>query len=165
MNGKNEIGEASLRMVLQALRRDIQPERDLWPGIAARLSPRVQAARPPRRVWPLAMAASMLLALGLARQEAPESVRPLAVDALAPVRAASLVSEAEALTLHYQAALRELDVRAVPASWQPGLEALDHGAGQVLAALRHSPQSPQLLERLRQIYARRLALSRRALFA
>ena len=165
MNGKNEIGEASLRMALQGLRRDIQPERDLWPGIAARLSPRVQATRPPRRVWPLAMAASMLLALGLARQEAPESVRPLAVDALAPVRAAPLASEAEALTLHYQAALRELEVRAVPASWQPGLEALDHGAGQVLAALRHSPQSPQLLERLRQIYARRLALSRRALFA
>ena len=165
MSGQHHIGEASLRMALQALRRDIEPERDLWPGIAARLSPQVAPARPPRRIWPFAMAASMLLALGLARQEAPELARPVAVEAPAPVGIMPGASEAEALTLHYQAALRELDARATPASWQPGLEALDQGAQQVLAALRHSPQSPQLLERLRQIYARRLALSRRALFA
>ena len=47
MNGKHEIGEAELRMALHALRRDIEPERDLWPGIAARLQP-----RPPRQaLW------------------------------------------------------------------------------------------------------------------
>ena len=168
-NPGHDSGDAALRLALRGLRQDRDPGSDLWPDIEARIHALPQASAPVtanrRWAWPLAMAASMLLALGLARQEAPESVRPLAVDALAPVRAAPLASEAEALTLHYQAALRELDVRAVPASWQPGLEALDHGAGQVLAALRHSPQSPQLLERLRQIYARRLALSRRALFA
>ena len=164
MNGRHDIGEASLRMALQALRRDIAPERELWPGIAARLAPQA-AARPPRRTWPFAMAASMLLALGLARQGAPELARPVAVEASAPVGTTPVASEAEALTLHYQAALRELDAGAMPASWQPGLEALDHGAQQVLAALRHSPQSPRLLEQLRQIYARRLALSRRALFS
>ena len=162
MNEQHDIGDARLRMALHALRRDIEPGHDLWPGIQARLSPRPAAVRPSRRVWPLAMAASMLLALGLARHGAPEVVRPVAVT---PGAVAPVASEAEALTLHYQAALRELDARAAPASWQPGLEALDQGAQQVLAALRHSPQSPQLLERLRQIYARRLALSRRALFA
>lgn len=165
MSGQHDIGVASLRMALQALRRDIEPERDLWPGISARLSPQAAQARPAKRIWPFAMAASILLALGLARQGAPELARPVAVEAAAPAGTTPVASEAEALTLHYQAALRELDAGAMPASWQPGLEALDHGAQQVLAALRHSPQSPQLLEQLRQIYARRLALSRRALFS
>lgn len=165
MSTEHEIGEAALRMALQSLRRDIEPGHDLWPGIAARLSPQSVAVRPPRRIWPLAMAASMLLALGLARQGAPDQVRPVAVSAPTPAAVAPVASEAEALTLHYQAALRELDAAATPASWRPGLDALDHGAQQVLAALRLHPQSPQLLEQLRQIYARRLALSRRALFA
>lgn len=171
MSGQHDIGEARLRMALLVLRRDIEPGHDLWPGIATRLSSQSVVARPPRRVWPLAMAASLLLALGLARQGGPDMARPVAVAASAPAAVApapaavaSVASEAEALTLHYQAALRELDVRAAPVSWQPGLDALDHGAQQVLAALRHDPQSPQLLERLRQLYARRLALSRRALF-
>lgn len=164
MSGQHDIGEARLRMALLALRRGIEPGHDLWPGIATRLSSQSVVARPPRRIWPLAMAASLLLALGLARQGGPDMARPVAVAALAPAAVAPVASEAETLTLHYQAALRELDVGAVPASWQPGLDALDHGARQVLAALRQSPQSPQLLEQLRQIYARRLALSRRALF-
>lgn len=165
MNEKHDNSEASLRMALQALRRDAEPARDLWPGIAARLTPQTAAARPPRRIWPFAMAASLLLALGLARQSGPEQVRPVAVAAPGSAVTTPVASEAEALTMHYQAALREIDARAASASWQPGLEALDRGAQQVLAALHHSPQSTQLLEQLRQIYARRLALSRRALFA
>lgn len=163
MNGKHEIGEAELRMALHALRRDIEPEHDLWPGIAARLPLQRQAPRP-RRVWPVALAASMLLALGLAWQgSGPHDVRPVAVGE--QVAAKPLPKEAEAMSTHYQAALRELDVRAAPASWQPGLEALDRSADQILAALRQSPESAQLLEQLRQIYTRRLALSRRAIFA
>ena len=58
----------------------------------------------------------------------------------------------------------ELDIGSVPASWQAGLEALDHSAALVQAALRQHPDSPQLLEQLRRLYARRIALSRRALF-
>ena len=165
MSGQHDIGGASLRMALQSLRRDIEPGHDLWPGIAAKLSPQPVAARPLRRIWPFAMAASMLLALGLARQGVPDQVRPVVVSTSAPAAVVPVASEAEALTLHYQAALREFDAGAMPVSWQPGLDALDHGAQQVLAALRLHPQSPQLLEQLRQIYARRLALSRRALFA
>lgn len=163
MNGKHEIGEAALRMALHALRRDIEPEQDLWPGIAMRLQPQRPAARK-LKVWPVALAASMLLVLGLAWQGGmqPQSVRPIPVGAPA---SAGLPIEAEALTVHYQAALRELDVSSAPASWQPGLEALDDSAAQILSALRQSPESTQLLERLRQIYARRIALSRRALFA
>lgn len=164
MNDRHGIGEAELRMALRGLRRDIEPERDLWSSIAARL-PQQQTATPPTgRVWPMALAASMLLALGLAwRGGDPQSVRPVAIGGQGVEN--PLPKEAEVLSTHYRAALRELDVRATPASWQPGLEVLDRSADQILAALRQSPESAQLLEQLRQIYTRRLALSRRAIFA
>lgn len=164
MNAKHDLGDAELRMALHALRRDIEPERDLWPDIAAKLAPQ-RAVRPRRStVWPVALAASMLLALGVAWQGSlPQSAPPAEMETR--VAAAPLPKEAEALSTHYQAALKELDVSSAPASWQPGLEALDRSADQVLAALRQSPESAQLLEQLRQIYTRRLALSRRAIFA
>lgn len=164
MNVKHDPGEAELRMALRALRRDIEPERDLWPEIAANLPP--QRAVRPRRfpIWPMALAASMLLAVGVAWQaHVPQSAPPAALEE--QVATTPLPREAQALSTHYQAALRELDVRSAPPSWQPGLEALDRSADQVLAALRQSPESAQLLEQLRQIYTRRLALSRRAIFA
>lgn len=163
MNDIHDIGEAELRLALRGLRRDIEPSRDLWPGIEARLPPQRPVARP-ARIWPWALAASMTLALGLAWQgSGPVAPRPVPVAT--PVAAAQpITNEADALTLHYEAALRELDVGSVPASWQAGLEALDQSAALVQAALRQHPDSPQLLEQLRQLYARRIALSRRALF-
>jgi len=163
MNDIQDIGEAELRLALRGLRRDIEPSRDLWPGIEGRLRPQRPVARP-ARIWPWALAASMTLALGLAWQgSGPVAPRPVPV-ATPMAAAAPITSEADALTLHYEAALRELDVASVPASWQAGLQALDHSAALVQAALRQHPDSPQLLEQLRQLYARRIALSRRALF-
>lgn len=162
MNEQRASGEAELRMALHGLRQDIAPARDLWPGIAARLSPQSAVASRQPRTWPWALAASMLLALGLGWQGGLRSVRPVPVG---PSQPAAMPTQAEALTLHYEAALREFDVAQVPESWQQGLRALDHSAEQVLAALRLQPDSQQLLERLRWIYARRIALSRRALFA
>ena len=165
MNDIHDIGEAELRLALRGLRRDIEPSRDLWPGIEARLLPQRPVARP-ARIWPWALAASMTLALGLAWQgSGPVASRPVPVAAATQVAAAApIANEADALTLHYEAALRELDVGSVPASWQAGLEALDRSTALVQAALRQHPDSPQLLEQLRQLYARRIALSRRALF-
>ena len=37
MNERTPIGEAELRLALRGLRRDIEPARDLWPDIAARI--------------------------------------------------------------------------------------------------------------------------------
>jgi hypothetical protein len=81
------------------------------------------------------------------------------------VNTAALPAQAQVMTLHYQAALRELNTDGLPASWQPGLQALDHSAAQVQAALRKNPDSPWLMGQLRQIYLRKIALSRRALLA
>ena len=172
------IGEAELRMALRGLRRDIEPGSDLWPGIAARIAglpQHAQATAPranPRWLWPLATAASLMLAVGVtwkmqpASPSSPASGVTIATTASAAKKKAPLVQrEAETLTLLYQAALREMDAQAVPAGWQPGLEALDRSAAEIRGALQRDPNSRLLLERLRDTYTRRLALSRRALYA
>jgi hypothetical protein len=171
-------GDAELRLALRGLRREADPAHDLWPGIAARIAalPRQTPAEPRRQaqrwLWPLATAASLLLAVGVTWKMQPATLSPdasgapIATSAAGPGRQAPLVQrEAEILTVQYHAALRELDPQAVPAGWQPGLEALDRSAAEIRGALQRDPDSRLLLERLRDTYTRRLALSRRALYA
>jgi hypothetical protein len=170
-------GDAELRLALRGLRQDADPGTDLWPGIVARIAalPRQAPTAPPRRKpqwwWPLATAASLLLAVGVTSKMQPATLSPdasgtpIATTAAGGARQAPLVQrEAEILTVQYRAALRELDPRAVPAGWQPGLEALDRSAADIRRALQRDPDSRLLLERLRDTYTRRLALSRRALY-
>lgn len=160
MKNQSAMGDAELQMALRGLRHEVAPEHDLWPAIAERLAAQSQPASRPRRIGMLALAASMLLALGLAWQ-----LRPMEMVMDAQHAAFSMQQdEATLLTLHYQAALREMDLREVPANWQPGMQALDRSAAQIRQALHEQPDSRLLLERLRQTYARRIALSRRALY-
>ncbi|MEO6227527.1 MAG: hypothetical protein ABIO61_06685 [Thermomonas sp.] len=176
-----QIGEAALKMALRGLRQDVEPANDLWPGIAARLQAPAQASgNPPARVvrsthrpwlWPLAVAASLIVAVGLAWQLNP-SFKPtgLSANAVAQVPhskpSTNLVArEADSLTTHYEAALREMTPESVPASWKPGIEALDRSAVEIRIAMQHDPNSRLLLQQLRSTYTRRLALARRALYA
>ena len=168
-NPGHEGGDAALRLALRGLRQDRDPARNLWPGIEARIHALPQASVPvsptKRWAWPLAMAASMLLSAGVAWQMRPAEA-PAAAPAAEQVVAATLVQrEATTLTVQYQAALRELDVQAMPAGWQQGVDALDRSAVEINDALKRDPNSRLLLERLRATYSRRLALSRRALYA
>ncbi|MBN8717651.1 hypothetical protein [Thermomonas sp.] len=191
MSTPHETDDTALRLALRGLRREIAPGRDLWPGIAARLPAQAAATPPPTRLpphrrgwpWPLALAASLALALGLAWQLRPgtspapmptdspqrlaaQAASPAASPRVAPAGAyAALPPEAAQLTRHYEAALAEIRLPQVPASWQPGMQALDRSAEQIRQALREQPDSRLLLERLRQTYARRIALTRRALYA
>ncbi|MEO5963641.1 MAG: hypothetical protein ABIP87_09435 [Thermomonas sp.] len=169
-------GDAELRMALRGLRRDIEPGQDLWPGITARLQSRsqqpAQAVRKPRPGWwwPLAMAASLLLAVGMAWQLKPVKPDAAAVPVLAQSspaqRTDTLVQrEADSMTVHYQSALREMEQVPLAGGWQPGLEALDRSALEIRSALQQDPNSRLLLERLRATYTRRLVLARRALYA
>ncbi len=173
---RSQIGEAELRMALRGLRQDVEPGHDLWPGIAARLQSLAQ--QPARAVrtsgrgwlWPVATAASVLLAVGIAWQLKPIKPAVATVTAIAqpshPSSGASLVQrEAESMTVHYQAALRELAPQAIAASWRPGIDTLDRSAVEIRNAMRHDPNSRLLLQRLRDTYTRRLALARRALYA
>ena len=165
----HDSGDAALRLALRGLRQDRDPGRDLWPDIEARIHALPQASAPVaanrRWAWPLAMAASMLLSAGVAWQMRPAEAPMAARQADVRVAATLVQREAGTLTVQYQAALRELDVQPAPASWQPGLEALDRSAAEIRSALQQNPDSRLLLERLRETYTRRLALSRRALYA
>ncbi len=176
-NTSHSIGEAELRMALRGLRQDAEPGHDLWPGIAARIASLPQRAQPvrqpsrPRWLWPLATAASLLLAVGVTWKMQPDAASPalsgapIATTTSASGKKRPLVQrEAETLTVQYQAALRELDVQAMPAGWQQGVDALDRSAVEINDALKRDPNSRLLLERLRATYSRRLALSRRALY-
>ena len=168
-NPGHDSGDAALRLALRGLRQDRDPGRDLWPDIEARIHALPQASAPVaanrRWAWPLAMAASMLLSAGVAWQMRPAEAPMAARQADVRVAATLVQHEAGTLTVQYQAALRELDVQPAPASWQPGLEALDRSAAEIRSALQQNPDSRLLLERLRETYTRRLALSRRALYA
>ncbi|HSD15937.1 MAG TPA: hypothetical protein VLC71_01590 [Thermomonas sp.] len=170
-NAGHDAGDAALRLALRGLRQGRDPGRDLWAGIEARIhalpQPSSAAGTPRRWTWPVAMAASMLLSAGVAWQMRPaEAPAPTqATEARVAVATTLVQREASTLTVQYQAALRELEFQPTPATWQPGLDALDRSAAEIRSALQQNPDSRLLLERLRETYTRRLALSRRALYA
>ena len=148
----------SLRWQLRSLRRDVAPERDLWPPIAERIAATPQMAARPAPAWrrfaPLATAAALALAIGLAWQ-----LRP--APAPGPdFEGRLLTAEADAMTREYQAALFELN-HGVGARAPQELHVLDRSAAQIRTALRRDPDARFLLERLQRTYARRLELTQR----
>lgn len=153
--------DGHLRLQLRGLRREVQPARDLWPQLAQRLAQAPQRAsdvtRRPRWVPALALAASLVLAVGVAWQLGPMP---------APDPSARLIQhEAQAMTREYRAALSELERSAPPADASPvapALHDLDRSAAQIRTALARDPDARFLLERLRRTYAQRLALTQRA---
>ena len=149
-----------LRWQLRALRTDLPPANDLWPGIAARLeeAPRLQGSRRRRTLAWLAVAASLLLAFGFGWQLRPVAPAPL------PAGTSLVQQEAEAMTRDYDAILQRLQASAPAATaGDPALDELDRSAGLIRDALQRDPDAGFLLQRLRHTYQKRLALTQRAL--
>ncbi|MCI4566516.1 hypothetical protein [Lysobacter sp. CFH 32150] len=149
----------TLRWSLRGLRREEQPQHDLWPAIAQRIATMPQVRNAPsqpawRRFAPLATAAVLALAIGVVWQ-----LRPVQQGAADPT-SALLAQEADAMTREYQAALHELDSTAANKA-TPALRELDRSAAQIRTALTRAPDARFLLERLQRTYARRLALTQR----
>ncbi|GAB3346646.1 hypothetical protein [Lysobacter tyrosinilyticus] len=154
----------ALRWQLRALRQDTAPAHDLWPGIAARLTPQAVPVRPFARQWlrSVALAASLVLVVGSVGWFARTSM-PTATSE-APASGPTLVQrEADGLTRQYQAALQEMQA-PMPASLQPTVDALDRDVALIHAALERDPDSVLLLEQLRRTYAHRLALVQRVAY-
>ncbi|MFT3669295.1 MAG: hypothetical protein QM795_12120 [Pseudoxanthomonas sp.] len=144
----------ALRWQLRALRQDTPPARDLWPDIAARLASTPQQAPAPKRrpLAPFALAASLLLAVTVTWQLQR-----------APTGDAVIQREAAALTRDYTGALAQLDVQAKGSpEYGPALHALDESAAEIRHAIATDPNARFLLDQLRRTYARRLALTQRA---
>lgn len=167
--------DATLRLRLRGLRRDIEPAADLWPGIAARIAegtgrhpapaPRPHAKRHARRhaqrYAPWALAAPLVLAMGVAWKMQPP---PAPADGLPSAQAQLLAGEIDAMTLEYNAALREVQAMrpaGEPAVAATALEELDRSALQIRGALDDDPGARYLLDRLRHTYSLRLELTRR----
>jgi hypothetical protein len=162
MNTQNRNDDA-LRWQLQALRRDIEPQGDLWPGIAAHIAitPQQAAAegvqRSPRarRFAPWAMAASVLLAIGVVWQLNPADPAPRQGNPL-------IRQQAVSMTLDYENALARLQQAGTHPELAPAFGDLDRSAAQILGAIDRDPEARFLLDQLRRTYARRLELTRRA---
>ena len=155
-----DLNDDALRWQLQALRRDIPPSHDLWPGIATRIAATPgQAAGPSRRartLTPWALAASVLLAVGFVWQMMPEA-------GLRPVEGNPLIrQQAVAMTLEYEGALARMEQAGTHPEMKPALGDLDRSAAQILTAIDHDPEARFLLDQLRRTYARRLQLTQRA---
>lgn len=158
--------DASLRLQLRGLRRDLPPDDDLWPGIAARIAAATRGAAAPasRRkapnVAPWALAASLVLSLGIAWR-----MQPPPAPATTPIQLVD--READSLTREYRAALQELQASAPAASRRDpaasALRELDRSARQIRDAIERDPGATYLLGRLQRTYTRRLELTQRSL--
>ena len=164
--GRDDLPDA-LRWQLRAMRRDEAPERDLWSGIAERIQaqPRQAAPRRPRWIAPVAMAATLVFAIGMVGlwRIGGERVSP---PGATPAQRETLVQlEAHGMQRQYQAAMIEVGTGRPPAELQPAFDELDRNAALILDALARNPDSRLLLEQLRRTYARRLALAQRVAYA
>ena len=145
----------ALRWQLRAMRQDELPSRDLWSTLEPRLAPRAADRKPARTPW-LAMAASLLLVVGIAGiwrgQQGEGDSAQLALV------------ESRHLSTDYRRALEALPADARRSgALAPGLQELDRSAAEIRRALARDPDSRLLLEQLRRTYTRRIELSQRVL--
>lgn len=157
----------ALRWQLRAMRRDDAPERDLWAGIAERIQaqPRHLAPQRPRWIAPVAMAATLVLAVGMIGLWRNGAQGPANPGTQSAPRETLVQLEAHGMQRQYQAAMIEVGPGRPPAELQPAFDELDRNAALILDALAHDPNSRLLLEQLRRTYARRLALAQRVAYA
>ncbi|HVF34726.1 MAG TPA: hypothetical protein VND91_05330 [Candidatus Saccharimonadia bacterium] len=175
------MSEFELRRRLQALKTERQPERDLWPAIAAQLqTPSWRPARAPRRVMlPWAAAASVALAvvagvwlashLGEMTSGRRGDSAVAARDTLVrPAGPALLQGEARAMQASFDGAIAaatgEHKLRAGHHGSRRELEAaareLDAATAQLNSALAQEPDAAYLVELLKRTQERRVALAK-----
>ena len=151
--------------MLQSLPRAVEPGRDLWTDIEARLAP-----RPARRrsAWPWQVAAAVVLVAAsslitanlLRRDDTPAARVAMSVPAVPVVRAA--FGQATGLGAGYEKARRELAadlelrMSAMPESARQKLAAnlaeMRRAADEINAALARQPGDPLLEELLLNTY-------------
>jgi hypothetical protein len=170
VSGDDGAGEARVDRALASLARDVPPDRDLWPAIAAGLEPR----RVARRWLPLAAAAvllgaasSLITATLVRRAEGPVAARPEAAPAAPGVQRAAF-GPRHALDSEYAEARQQLAsmlaqrIDRLPSSARQKLEdnlaVLHRASDEINAALALQPGDPLLEELLLNTYQDELAV-------
>jgi hypothetical protein len=162
MNQNQEKFESAIKR----LPREVQPDRDLWPGIEARLKAR-RAAYP---FWTYGMAASLLLAVGaaglwagLAHQKAGT---PQEIVATGPIHSATDVYFAQRAAYAEQSIQTATDLApATRAVILKNLRIIEGSMQDMQAALDKDPNNPRLRALLFDLYqneARLLAATQQA---
>ena len=164
--------ELEYRRLLKTLPHAIEPDRDLFPGIAERLETRAVATSHRRGLFPFAAAAgftAVAIAAGwMALQRWPDAAPMAPVAEATPM----MLREARALRAEFDAALvagtsdqwAQLRERADPrllAAWTE----LDAAEAEIATALEQDPDARFLLNRLKQVQEQRLHLTQKALSA
>lgn len=155
----------ALRWQLRGLRRDVEPRRELWDGIATRIAtqPQMAPTAPPasrrraRSFALLATAAVLAMAVGIGWQLRPDAAPVPVPEAQAPL----LAIQAEAMAREYEGALRVVQAAYDAPVTSPVLAELDASAAALRAAIAQAPDSRFLFDRLQRVYAQRLALTQR----
>jgi hypothetical protein len=154
-------GDAQLRMQLRSLAKEREMERDLWPGIQARLQDISQAQTSKKRgpFAGFALAASVVLVALIAWSsfslDAPIGERNL--------KAHLVTAEVQAMDSEYQGALKEFSRVKLEPELGTQLQLLDDSASKLRLALSQSPQSTYLIPILRRTYLQRLQLTQKAM--
>lgn len=157
------------------LPKDIEPPRDLWPAIAARIAEARQAPAKPAFRWPLALAAgfliasvSALLTWSLLRDPQPPGVAVVAEApadaAIVPVRygpnsgvSAAELAARDALLREFQGAFATLRPETREAI-RKNLAIMQAAADEIDAALAKDPASGMLKGMLAGTYKQELQL-------
>jgi hypothetical protein len=147
---------------LRAMRQPVPPDADLWPAIAARIAPDAARASRGRRMWPEALAASVLLGVGLAMmivRSGPAGDPATLADGGMPWS----LREAVALDASYAGALREArrDAPQPGPEWARAERELDGAQRAIEDALAQQPDAVHLLGLLRRTHEQRLRLAQR----
>jgi len=164
--------ELEYRRLLKTLPHAIEPDRDLWQGIDARLD--IRAEKSPRRrhsLFPFAAAAGFV-ALAITTGWMMLVRAPMQTESVVAKHATPLLEEARALHAEFTAALvagtgnqfatlrEQADPRFI-AAW---IE-LDAAESELNAALATQPDARFILNRLKQVQHKRLQITQKALSA
>lgn len=143
----------TLQEMIDALPREVAPARDLWPGIDHAINVPAHAALSYR---PYALAASVLLVLGLSMFYGLRQPIPTLPDPLVEEYISGLQSEHERSK---QAVLVEFQQQqALYPQWEDQLHELEQAENVIYDALRRDPDNRELLNILRDVQAKQLKL-------
>ncbi|MEE4272929.1 MAG: zf-HC2 domain-containing protein [Thermoanaerobaculales bacterium] len=167
-----------LREAARALPRSIQPERDLWPGIAAEIDDRrvVKGSfRPPTpaRTWlKFAAAAAVLVAsVTIAYLVGLEQARPMVVESVTAENDYTMAaygdvsSDLESASKLLRAGLEQRRDELSPETWSvvmENLSVIDGAIDRIESAMAKNPGDVRLNRQLATAYRRQIDLLQRA---